>query len=98
MERTAWRHIHQLSKTVGICCMTREIGLRLGDTLEGWDGVGGGSKCPEGGNMCILWLIHIDVCRRHPGREPSPEPDPHLGLPAPRTAGEPLLLFIGQPW
>ena len=48
--------------------------------------------------MCILWLIHIDVCRRHPGREPSPEPDPHLGLPVPRTDGEPLLLFIGQPW
>ena len=87
-----------LCKTVGICCMTREIKLRLCDNLEGWDGAGGGSECPEGGDMCIVWLIHIDVCRRRPGREPSPEPDPHFGFPVSRTAREPLLLFISQPW
>ena len=40
MERTAWRHIHQRSKTVGICCMTRESEPRLCDNLEGvgWGG------------------------------------------------------------
>ena len=26
----------------------------LCDSLEGWDGVGGGREIPEGGDMCVL--------------------------------------------
>ena len=33
----------------------------LCDKLEGWDGVGGRREVQEGGDICILWLIHGDV-------------------------------------
>ena len=33
----------------------------LCDKLDGWDGVGGEREVQEGGDICILWLIHGDV-------------------------------------
>ena len=38
-----------------------ELKLSLCESLEGWDGVGGGRELQEGGDLCILWLIHVDV-------------------------------------
>ena len=35
----------------------------LCDNLERWNGVGGGSKVPEGGTYVNLWLIHVDYGR-----------------------------------
>ena len=32
----------------------------LCDSLEGWDGVGGGREVQEGGDYVYLWLIHVD--------------------------------------
>ena len=33
----------------------------LCDSLEGWNGEGGGREAQEGAAICILWLIHVDV-------------------------------------
>ena len=33
----------------------------LCDKLDGWDGVGGEREVQEGGDICILWLIHGDM-------------------------------------
>ena len=70
---------------------------RSSDKLEGWDGVGGGRACPEGGDLCTMadqyWCMQTASWK-----EAFPEPDPHLRLPAPRAAREPLPLFISQPW
>ena len=35
--------------------------LVLYDNLERWDAEGGGREAYEGGNICILWLIHVEV-------------------------------------
>ena len=29
--------------------------------LEGWDGVGDGREIQKRGDICILWLIHVEV-------------------------------------
>ena len=39
----------------------REIKQGLCDSLEGWDGEGGGREVWEGGDMVYLWLILIDA-------------------------------------
>ena len=31
----------------------------LSDDLKGWDGVGSGREGQEGGDRCILWLLHV---------------------------------------
>ena len=33
----------------------------LCDSLESWAGAGDGREGHEGGDMCILWLIHVLV-------------------------------------
>ena len=38
--------------------------LVLGDNLERWDGEGGAREAYEGGNICILWLIHVEVWQK----------------------------------
>ena len=47
---------------MGICCY--EAGnpkLVLYDSLEGWDGVGGGREVQREGTYVNLWLIHVDI-------------------------------------
>ena len=36
----------------------------LCDSLEGWDGEGGGREAQEGGDICIPMVIHVDVWQR----------------------------------
>ena len=40
------------------------LSLVLCDNLEGWNGVGGGREVQEGEDMCILWLIYVDVWQK----------------------------------
>ena len=50
--------------TVGICCMTQGAQTSvLCDNLEERHGVGGGREIQVGGegDICISWLIHVDV-------------------------------------
>ena len=42
----------------------RMLSLVLCDNLEGWNGVGGGREVQEGEDMCILWLIYVDVWQK----------------------------------
>lgn len=37
-----------------LLCDSGSSDLILCDSLEGWDGVGGGREVPEGGAICIL--------------------------------------------
>ena len=40
---------------MGSCSLTQGVpSLVLSDDLEGWDGVWGGRKSQEGGDICIL--------------------------------------------
>ena len=32
----------------------------------GWGGVGGGREAQEGRDMCVLWLIYVDVRQKPP--------------------------------
>ena len=36
----------------------------LCEDLERWDGVEGGNEVQEGGNVCILWLIHVALWQK----------------------------------
>ena len=45
---------------MGICCMTQELMLGLGDNLEGWDGWGDGRGVQVVVPWVNLWLIHVD--------------------------------------
>ena len=38
---------------VGICCMTQGAQTGLCDSLEGWDGMGGGREGQAEGDICI---------------------------------------------
>ena len=38
--------------------------LVLCDNLERWDGEGDAREAYEGGNICILWLIHVEVWQK----------------------------------
>ena len=53
----------EAGEPVGICCTT-QLKPRLCDTLEGWDGVGGGGEFQEGGTYAYLWLIHADIWQK----------------------------------
>ena len=41
-----------------------ELKLGLCNNLEGWEGVAGGREVKEGGDICHLWLIHVDVWQK----------------------------------
>ena len=36
----------------------------LCDSLEGWNGMGGGTEAPEGGDIYIPMLIHVDIWQK----------------------------------
>ena len=46
---------------MGICLGLRELRLKLCNNLEVWEGVTGGRKIQKGADICIPWLIHVDV-------------------------------------
>ena len=49
-----------LSIPMGIRCMSQDT--QTGALcLSGWDGEGIGREVPKGGDICILWLIHVEV-------------------------------------
>ena len=53
IERVAWKHILPYVIANGNLLNDSELKLVISDNLEEWDGVGGGRKVQEGGDICI---------------------------------------------
>ena len=42
----------------------RELKKGLCNNLQGWDGEGDGREVQEGEDICIPWLIHVDIWQK----------------------------------
>ena len=62
VERVAWKHITLCEIANGYLLYDAgSSNPMLWDNLEGWNGEGGGKEVQKGGDICILWLIHVEV-------------------------------------
>ena len=55
-ERVTWRHTHDHvwdREPAEVCSMPRGVRLGLGESLEGWNELGGARDVQEAGDMCI---------------------------------------------
>ena len=48
----------------GFAVCPEELGLGLGECLGGWAELRGDGDIQEGGDVCSLWLIQVDVWQR----------------------------------
>ena len=66
-ERVTWRHTHDHlwdREPAEVCSMPRGARLGLGESLEGWNELGGVRDVQEAGDMCIPMADFTLMCGR----------------------------------